>query len=200
MQPDRQEVANRIRSLRDDLELTVEQMAELTGRSVDEYIAQESGEADFDFTFLYKCAQAFGVDVIEILTGEAPKLTGYELTRQGEGLSIMRRHGFEYLHQAPFFKDKLTEPFIVTAPYLEEEQNQPIHLSYHRGQEIDFIISGRMRFAYEDHIEELSAGDTLYYDSSRGHGMIAIGGEPCIFLAIVIKPQDEDPSDSINIP
>ena len=200
MQPDPQEVAKRIRSLREDLELTAEQMAELTGRSAEAYLAQEAGEADLSFTFLFKCAQAFGVDVIEILTGEAPKLTAYELTRHREGLSILRREGFEYLHQAPFFKDKLCEPFIVTAPYIAAEQDQPIHLSYHRGQELDYIISGRLRFAYEDHIEELSAGDTLFYDSGRGHGMIATGGEPCVFLAVVLKPKDEALSETINIP
>ncbi|MCL2136285.1 MAG: XRE family transcriptional regulator [Coriobacteriia bacterium] len=199
MQPDPEEVASRIKSLREDLDISPEDMAALTGRSVAEYIAQESGEADLSFTFLYKVALALGVDVIEILTGEAPKLTGYELTRSGDGLSIQRRLGFEYLHQAPFFKDKLCEPFIVTAPYLEEEQGQAIHLSYHKGQEIDYIISGQLRFAYEDHIEDLDAGDTLFYDSSRGHGMIAIGGKPCVFLAVVIKDPNESPSDSINI-
>lgn len=199
MQPDPAEVSSRIRSLREDLGLTPEQMADLTGRGVEEYLAQESGAVDVDFTFLYKCSQALGVDVIEILTGEAPRLTGYELTRSGDGLSIPRRQGFNYLHQAAFFKDKLCEPFIVTAPYSEAEQGQPIHLSYHRGQELDYIISGRMRFAYEDHVEELSAGDTLYYDSGRGHGMIAIGGEPCVFLAIVLKPAEADESEPINI-
>ena len=132
-----------------------------------------------------------GVDVIELLTGEDPHLSGYSLTRAAEGLSIKRRAGFEYLHKAPHFKNKLAEPFLVTAPYLEEEQDAPIHLSYHKGQELDYIISGRMRFAYEDHIEELEAGDLLMYDSSRGHGMIATGGEPCTFLAVVMKPNGE---------
>ena len=47
-----------------------------------------------------------------------------------------------------------------------------------------------MRFAYGDHVEELEAGDMLMYDSGKGHGMIAIGGEPCVFLAIVIKAPD----------
>ncbi len=132
------------------------------------------------------------MDVIELLTGETPHLTGYSLTRAQDGLSIKRRAGFEYLHKAPHFKGKLAEPFLVTAPYLEEEQNVPIHLSRHKGQEIDYIISGRMRFAYEDHIEELSAGDMLMYDSGRGHGMIAIGGEPCVFLAFVLRPHDDE--------
>lgn len=190
LEPQVQEVAKRIRSLREDLGLSLEDMAQATGRSVEEYQAQESGEQDFSFTFLFKCAQTMGVDVVEILTGESPHLKGYELTRKGNGLSIKRRAGFEYLHQAPFFSQKLCEPFVVTAPFIADEQDKPIHLSYHTGQELDYIISGRLRFAYENHVEELEAGDTLYYDSGRGHGMIAIGNEPCVFLAVVIKPQE----------
>ena len=191
-EPNIKEVAGRIRSLREDCDLTMQEMAEATGRSVAEYAAQESGEQDLSFTFLYKCAKVLGVDVIELLTGETPHLRGYSLVRNGEGLSIKRRAGFEYLHKAPHLQNKLAEPFVVTAPYLEEEQEKPIHLSYHKGMELDFIISGHLRFAYENHVEDLGPGDTIMYDSGRGHGMIAIGGEPCTFLAIVIKPSTED--------
>lgn len=191
MEPNIKEVAGRIRSLREDLDITMQEMADATGRTVAEYAGQESGEQDLSFTFLYKCAGRLHVDVVELLTGENPHLSGYSLTRVADGLSIRRRVGFEYLHKAPHFKNKLAEPFLVTAPYLDEEQNRPIHLSYHKGQELDFIISGRMRFAYEDHVEELEAGDMLMYDSGRGHGMIATGGEPCMFLAIVMKPQQD---------
>ena len=189
-EPNIKEVAQRIRLLREDCDLTMQEMAEATGRTVTEYAAQESGEEDLSFTFLYKCAKVLGVDVIELLTGESPHLRGYSLVRQGEGLSIKRRAGFEYLHKAPRLQNKLAEPFVVTAPYLEEQQDKPIHLSYHRGMELDFVISGHLRFAYEDHIEELNPGDTIMYDSGRGHGMIAIGGEPCVFLAIVMNPED----------
>lgn len=186
--PTNSEVAARIRALRLDSDLTPEDMAEATGRTPEEYVAQESGTQDLSFTFLYKCAQKLGVDVIELLTGETPHLQGYSLIRCGDGLSIKRRAGFEYLHKAPFFKNKTVEPFVVTAPYLPEEQDAPIHLSYHEGQELDFIISGHLRFAYEDHVEDLAEGDLLLYDSGRGHGMIAIDGEPCVFLAVVMKP------------
>lgn len=190
MEPNIQEVAHRIQALREDLEITPAEMAVATGRNEEEYLLQESGDQDLSFTFLYKCAEKFGVDVIELLTGENPHLSGYSLTRKGEGLSIKRRAGFEYLHKAPHFKNKLSEPFLVTAPYLEEEQDKPIHLSKHTGQELDFIISGKMKFAYEDHVEVLEPGDLVYYDSGRGHGMIALDGEPCVFLAIVMKPDE----------
>lgn len=188
MEPNILEVANRIRALREDMDITVQEMADATGRTLTEYLAQESGQEDLSFTFLYKCADRLGVDVIELLTGEDPHLTGYSLTRSGEGLVIRRRAGFEYLHKAPHFRNKLAEPFLVTAPYLPEEQDAPIHLSYHEGQELDLIISGHMKFAYEDHVEVLDPGDLVMYDSGRGHGMIATGGEPCTFLAVVIKP------------
>lgn len=190
-EPNIEEVASRIKALREDSGLTLQEMADATGRSLAEYAAQESGKQDLSFTFLYKCAAKLGVDVIEILTGEGPHLSAYSLVRAGDGLSIKRRAGFEYLHKAPEFKNKLCEPFLVTAPYLEEEQSAPIHLSYHKGQEFDYILSGHMRFAYEDHEETLNPGDTLLYDSGRGHGMIATGGEPCTFLAIVLKPEEE---------
>lgn len=184
------DIAGRIRALREDMELSAEHMAGATGRSVEDYLAQESGEVDLSFTFLSKCADALGVDVVELLTGESPHLSGYSLVRATDGLSIKRREGFEYLHKAPFLKNRLCDVFLVTAPYLEEEQESEIHLSYHEGQEFDYILSGNLRFRYEDHIEDLQPGDTLLYDSGRGHGMVATGGAPCTFLALVMKPQD----------
>ena len=183
-----EEVCGRIQALREDLGLTMQEMAESTGRSVAEYAAQESGEHDPSFTFLAKCAEKLGVDVVELLTGEAPKLNNYVLTPAAEGLSIQRHEGFEYLHKAQYLKNRLAEPFLVTQPFVEEEQHAPIHLSYHKGQEIDYIISGRMRFAYEETTMEAGPGDLLMYDSGKGHGMIAIDGKPVTFIAITIPP------------
>ena len=190
-EPNIKEVATRIKLLREDCGYTLEDMAEATGRSIEEYAAQESGEQDLSFTFLYKCAKKLDVDVIELLTGESPHLRGYSLVRAGEGLTIKRRESFEYLHKAPHLRGKLAEPFVVTAPYLEDAQDQPIHLSYHKGMELDFIIEGKLKFAFENHEEVVGPGDLLMYDSGRGHGMIAIEGKPCTFLAIVMKPSEQ---------
>ena len=183
------EIAARINALRLDLGLSVEDMAQATGRTPAEYAAQESGNKDLSFTFLFKCAERLHVDVVELVTGESPHLTGFSVVRAGTGASITRRAGFEYLHKGGYLKNRLCEPFLVTSPYVEAEQDAPIHLSYHEGQEFDYILSGRMRFAYEDKTVELDPGDSLIYDSGRCHGMIAIGGEPCVFLAIVVHPR-----------
>jgi len=181
------EVAERIKTLREIMEFSEEEMAQKTGVTVEEYRAFESGEADFTFTFIFKCAEVFSVDMIEILTGEKPKLSFYSIVRSGTGLPITRRKGFSYQHLAYRFTGKLSEPFLVRAPYSEEEQTQPIHLSYHDGQEFDYILSGHLKVAMEDHIEILGPGDSIYYDSGHGHGMVATGGEDCTFLAMILK-------------
>jgi len=181
------EVAERIRSLREIMNFSVEEMAKAVNYTVDRYEAAERGEIDFSINFLYKCADKFGVDMVEILTGEKPHLSFYAITRKGNGLPMERRSGFNYFHLGARLKDKRCEPFTVTAPYSEEEQNHPIHLSSHEGQEFDYILKGKMKIALENHIEILSEGDSVFFDSAHPHGMIAVDGEDCTFLAIVLK-------------
>ena len=186
MEPNTEEITRRIRALREDMGFTLQEMADATDRTVAEYQAQESGEQGpllhVPLQVRCKARRRRGRPADRRVSAPA----GYSIVRADDGLSVKRRAGFEYLHKAPYLKNKLCEPFVVTAPYLEEEQDKPIHLSRHQGNELDYIISGRLRFAYESHVEELGPGDVALYDSSRGHGMIAIGGEPCVFLAVTI--------------
>jgi len=185
-------IAMRLRALREDEDISIDDMAAACEMTPEKYALLETGTTDFSFTMLYHAANKLGVDMIDLLTGDSPNLSGYSIVRAGEGLAIRRREGFEYLHLAPTFKDKLAEPFWVTAPYVEAEQDQPIKLSSHEGQELNHILTGRLRFAYEDTLgvrtEDLEPGDTLFYDAGKGHGMIAIDGEPCVFIAVVFKP------------
>ena len=183
------QIAERIKGLRTILEFSPEEMAKVCGVSVEEYLAAEEGKYDFSFTFLYHCANKFGVDIAELVSGEAPKLSQYTITRAGKGMPIERRQGFKYQHLGHLMKNRKAEPFRVLARYSEEEQGKPIELSKHEGQEFDYILKGKLRFQFEDHIEILNEGDAVYYDSGHGHGMIATGGDDCEFLAIVFKKE-----------
>ena len=143
------EIAERIRTMRDILEISDEEMAKVCGMTTEEYLEMESGEHDFSFTFLYQCSERFGIELIELLTGDSPKLSFYSIVRKGKGLPIRRREGFTYQHLAPRFIGKFCEPFLVTAPYREEEQDQPISLSYHEWQEFDIVLRGSLKMAME---------------------------------------------------
>ncbi len=184
-------IAERISAMRDLCGFTTEDMAKATDVTVEEYVSFESGEKDFPFTFLYKCAEKFGIDMVELITGENPHLTEFTIVHDGKGLPIKRRAGFEYYHLASHFKNKLSEPFLVKAPYKAEDQNKPVPTSMHEGQEFDYVISGSLKFFHDGHIENLIAGDSVYYNSGKPHGMIATSKGGCTFLAIVMKEEGQ---------
>ncbi|MEG1645741.1 MAG: XRE family transcriptional regulator [Clostridia bacterium] len=181
------DVALRIKALREMMDISVEEMAKVTNVSVADYKNKEDGNVDLSFNFMYNCAKRFGVSITEIMIGEAPKLTSYSIERKGEGLPLKRRAGFEYKHKASLFKDRIAEPFYVTAPFNADEQNVQITLSSHKGQEFDFILKGSLKVSVDGHIEVLNEGDSIYYDSIKPHGMIATNDSPCEFLAFVIN-------------
>ena len=66
-----QEMAQRIKTLREIIGFTTEDMALKTGVTEAEYIACESGNSDLNFAFLYRCAQALNVDVSAIVDGKS---------------------------------------------------------------------------------------------------------------------------------
>ena len=49
-----------------------------------------------------------------------------------------------------------------------------------------------MRVRVEDHYEDLEAGDSIYYDSSQPHGMIATSKEGCAMYSIILENTLED--------
>ncbi|MCL1903549.1 MAG: cupin domain-containing protein [Oscillospiraceae bacterium] len=186
MSYDIKDVSARLRMTREYLDITAEELAEKTRTSIEDYRALETGEKDFSLSFLHDCAVALGVDIIELLTGRPPTLKKYSLTKNGKGLPIKRREEFSYQHIAHHFKDKKAEPFMVVAPFYADAQNKPIPLSSHDGQEMDIVISGRLKFAIGSHIETLEEGDCIYFDAKNPHGMIAVDGQDCKFLAVLI--------------
>ena len=185
------EMAGRIRALREIEGLEPAQMALKTGVSVEEYTRCESGEADLNFAFIYRCALALNVNVTEIIEGEAPKLRSYTVTRAGAGQEIANAHGMTYYNMAYAFQNRIAEPLYVRSAYSEEAQGQDIELTTHAGQELDIVVEGRLMVQVGEHTEVLGPGDTIYYDSDTPHGMIAVGGQDCVFYAIVLNPTGE---------
>ena len=65
------EIAERIREMREIVGYSEAEMAEKTEVSVEQYHSYEQGTVDFPFTFMHKCALAFGVNmpILLILIG-----------------------------------------------------------------------------------------------------------------------------------
>ena len=185
------EMAERIRELREITRYTPEEMAAKTDVTIEEYLACENGQSDLNFAFIYRCALAFGVNVTDIIDGVSPKLKSYTVTRNGAGQRIEQAHGMTYYNLAYAFQNRIAEPLLVRSEYNEEALHKDIELTTHAGQEIDIVISGSLMVQVGSHKEVLRAGDSIYYDSSAPHGMIAVDGQDCEFYAIVLNPTGE---------
>lgn len=186
-----QEMAGRIKELREIQNLTVEQMAKKTDVSVDEYISCEEGKSDLNFAFIYRCAMALSVNVTDIIEGYSPNLKNYSVTRSGLGQKVAQAHGMTYYNLAYAFQNRIAEPLYVRAIYDENAQNNDIELTTHEGQELDIVIEGNLMVQVGEHKEILGPGDTIYFDSDKPHGMIAVNGKDCVFYAIVLNPTGE---------
>lgn len=183
------DTAQRLKGLRELEDISVSRMAKALDISEELYAEYESGVRDFPISFLHNCAKELGVDVVDIVTGESPKISGFTVVRTNERKPIERRKGFTYNHLNPNFKGKIVEAFEVFCPYSEAEHKMGIPLSVHKGQEMDFVLEGEMDIVVDGHTERLGPGDTMYMDSSMPHGMNAVGKEGCRFLAIVASAE-----------
>ena len=186
------EVAERIKALRLDSNYTVEQMAGLTEVGIAEYETYEKGDADLPFSFIHKCAELFDVEMMELLQGSAPRLTSYAVTRRGDGQMTAKEPGITIQSLAPMFKNRKADPYWVRYEYSEAEQSAPIHQVTHAGQEFDIIMEGSLKVKIGNHTEVLAPGDSIFYNSSTPHGMIAVGGQDCVFLSMIMASDTTD--------
>ena len=181
------EVAQRIRELREVSGFTVEEMAQRTNLSVDEYMQCEAGNRNLSIAFLYRCTLSFGVDFGDLLEGHSPKLRSYDLTRKGEGQRIEEAHHMIGYNLAADFRNRIALPLYMEMKYRPGAEYEDIELVTHEGQECDIVIRGHMNIQFGSRTEILHAGDTIYYYSSTPHGLIAVDGEDCAFYAIVLS-------------
>ena len=186
------EVASRIAEMRAISGYSVAEMAEKTDTTVEQYRSYEAGKVDLPFSFVHKCALAFGLGITDLLEGQSAKLTSYTVTRKGQGITTADEDGILIQNIAPLFKGRLADPYYVRYEYSEAQQSQPIATTTHKGHEFDLVLEGSLRVRIGDHEEVLHAGDSIYYKSSRPHGMIAVDGKDCTFLAMIMNGDSDE--------
>lgn len=177
------DIGLRLAGLRDDMELTTADMSQKLSVDEETYIAYEEGKKDFSFSFIYNAAEVLGVDVLDLISGDAPTLSTCCMVKKGKGYSVKRGHDYDYKHLAYTFRNKKSEPFLVT---ITPDDKPPV-MHGHEGQEFNYVISGKMKLYIGDISYELDEGDSVYFDSSVPHAEVALGDAEAQFIAVVIK-------------
>lgn len=178
------QIGERLKGLRDVLNIPAEEVADLCGISLEHYLKIEAGEADPSVYRLSKISRKYGIDLDVLLFGEEPRMSSYFLTRAGQGLQIDRGEDYKYQSLASGFRGRKVDPFMTTVDPLPGDKNH--NKNTHDGQEFDLVISGSLEITIEDKVLVLNPGDSIYFDGRRAHCMRALNNEPSTFLCVVI--------------
>ena len=168
------QIAERLRGLRDVLELTSEDIARDCDISAEEYRLAETGQYDISVSMLQKIARTYNIALDALMFGEEPKMNSYFVTRAGKGVSIERTRAYKYQSLASGFMNRTADPFIVTVE--PKGDDEPIHYNHHNGQEFNLVVEGRMLINIEGKEIILNQGDSIYFNSKLPHGMKALDG------------------------
>ncbi len=177
-------IAERIKDLREIMNVSAADMAKAVHMSEAEYLEYETGKNDFSFSFLYSAAGKLGIDIVDLMTGEGARLSVCSFVKKGTGLKMERRKEYKYEHLAYIFKNKKMEPFLVTVEPKDEDARS--HMNSHEGHEFNYVLEGSMKLYIDKQEVLMQPGDAAYYDAKHPHAMQAAGGV-CKFLAVIAK-------------
>ncbi|MBQ1645557.1 MAG: helix-turn-helix transcriptional regulator, partial [Prevotella sp.] len=154
------QIGERLRGLREVLDIPVEDVAALCGITVNHYEKMESGESELSVANLQKIAKKYGVSLDVLMFGEEPKMSTYFLTRKGQGKSVERRKAYQYESLASGFRGRKADPFIVTVE--PKPANTPREMNSHSGQEFNMVLEGTMELTIGSKSLTLNEGDSIY--------------------------------------
>ena len=177
------QIGERLRGLRDALDIDAQEVADLCGITLDHYLSMESGEGELSVGNLQKIAKKYGVELDVLLFGEEPHMSAYFLTRKGQGLQVERRKAYKYESLASGFRGRKADPFIVTVE--PKPEGTPRESNSHPGQEFNMVIEGQLELTIGQKTLVLDEGDSIYFDATQPHGMRALGGKDVRFFAII---------------
>lgn len=178
------QIAERLKGLRDAMDLTKEEMADTAGISVEQYAEMEDGKTDISVSMLQKIAKEYQVSLDVLMFGQEPKVSRYFITRKGAGVSVERTSAYKYESLASGFNGRQMDAFVVTVDPSHTEG--PLTLNTHSGQEFNMVLEGDMELSVAGKSHILHKGDSIYFNSELPHGMRALNNSQVKFLAVII--------------
>ena len=177
------QVGERIRELREVMDVSEEAMAAELGVDLQTYREYEEQGKNIPISVLFHLSQKFGVDMTEILTGKPARLDTYAICRRGRGKEIDRYPGYLFESLAHRFANRVMEPLLVTLTP-GAKKAAPVT---HKGQEFNLILEGTIVVTYDGVEHVLSEGDSIYFDPTHPHGQHAAGDKKARFLTVIIE-------------
>ena len=178
------QIGERLKGLREVLNIPAEEVAELCDISLEHYLKIEAGEADPSVFRLSKISKRYGIDLDVLLFGEEPRMSAYSVTRKGTGSEIDRGNDYKYQSLAGGFRGRKADPFLVKVDPLPN--GKKYRQNTVDGQEFNVVTEGTLEITIDDKVIVLNEGDSIYLDGRRPHCMRALNNKSVTFINVVI--------------
>ncbi len=178
------EIGQRIREIRENKGLSLQELANMTGFD-EELLAQiESNEVQPQLGTVLRLSKALEAAFGRLVSGVGDRL--YSITRKQERKIISRstskkgkKHLYTYKSLAPEVQGRHMEALIV-----QLEENPDPEMSVHEGEEFIFVIDGLVVLRIGEDEHELEPGDSVYYLSTTPHVIWAKENKATILAVI----------------
>ena len=186
-------VGLKIKGLRESKNLSVEEIAERSGLSVEQINSIENDQNLPSLGPLIKIARALGVRLGTFMDDNdalGPVVCRAADRERDSSISFSndatdaRKH-MEYHPLAQQKAGRHMEPFVID---IHPEETPEFQLSAHEGEEFIYVMQGEVEIVYGKETYNLKEGDTIYYDSIVKHHLHGAPGKSAKILAVVYIP------------
>lgn len=186
-------VGFKIKGIRESKNISIEQLSERSGLSVDQITSIENEQYLPSLGPLIKVARALGVRLGTFLDDNdslGPVVCRAEEREQNSSISFSndatdaRKH-MEYHPLAKQKTGRHMEPFIIDIQPSEEKE---FKLSAHEGEEFIYVMEGEVEIEYGKEKYVLKEGDSIFYDSIVKHHVHGGMGKSAKILAVIYIP------------
>jgi len=182
------DLGKRIRSMRMQKAITLQQLASQTNLSKSLLSTIENGKVSSPVSTLFTIAKALNTKITYFFNDRDENLP-IILVRKNERRQFHRinaRFGYTYEALGYKRKEKLMEPFIL---YMDKRTAKNVSFS-HPGEEILFIMDGTWEFKHGDQTLVLRKGDCIYFDASVPHSGKPIGSKPVKAFMVICSGEN----------
>ena len=186
-------VGSKIKGLRETKNLSIEEIAERSGLTVEQINSIENDVNLPSLGPLIKIARALGVRLGTFMDDNdalGPVVTRAKDREKDSSISFSngatdaRKH-MEYHPLAQQKAGRHMEPFVID---INPEENPNFQLSAHEGEEFIYVMQGEVEIEYVKDKYLLTEGDSIFYDSIVKHHVHGAPGKSAKILAVVYIP------------
>lgn len=169
----------RIRRTRRRLRWTLQDVADKCGCTRSLLSKIETGKVIPPVATLMRIASALGVSASALIEESESASTVVTRAKEWSKSAMRSEKGYQFEMLAAARSDKLMQPILFEAKR-GEILSQPLT---HAGEELVFVVQGKMKYRVGDVEYTLNQGDSLYFDAEQPHELTPLSAK-VRFLAV----------------